>query len=69
MCTSSGRVTAKLLLSFLALSAAPVAGAGGPRQDAQLVIPIEAAPLPPLIPEAPRPAEHTFVSDTCPFQR
>jgi hypothetical protein len=61
-CTSAGRVTAKLLLSFLALSASPVASAGSSRQDAQLVLPIEAAPIPPLILEPPKPAEQTFVS-------
>ncbi|KAK4455882.1 autophagy protein atg15 [Podospora aff. communis PSN243] len=59
-CTSAGRVTAKLLLSFLALSASPVASAGSLRQDAQLAIPIEAAPMPPLILEPPKPTEQTF---------
>ncbi|KAK0646329.1 autophagy protein atg15 [Cercophora newfieldiana] len=59
-CTSAGRVTAKLLLSFLALSASPVAAAGSSRQDAQLAIPIDVAPIPPLIPEPPKPVDHTF---------
>ncbi|KAH6624393.1 autophagy protein atg15 [Chaetomium sp. MPI-SDFR-AT-0129] len=59
-CTSTGRVTAKLLLSFLALSAAPVAAVDHGGSDAQFVLPIEAAPIAPLIPEPPAPAEHTF---------
>jgi len=60
-CTSAGRVTAKQLLSFLALSALPVATAGNSWKDgAQLAMPIEAAPIAPLIPESPRPADHTF---------
>ena len=63
-CTSAGRVTAQLLLSFLALSASPLAAAAGTsRADAQLVIPIDAGPIAPLIPEPPAPAEHTFVSN------
>jgi lipase ATG15 len=61
-CTSAGRVTAQLLLSFLALSASPLAAAGHARSDAQLVLPIDASPIAPLIPEPPAPAEHTFVS-------
>ncbi|KAH6850383.1 Alpha/Beta hydrolase protein [Chaetomium sp. MPI-CAGE-AT-0009] len=59
-CSSTGRVTARLLLSFLALSASPVAAAGNSKPDAQLVLPIEVAPIAPLIPEPPAPAEHTF---------
>ncbi|KAK3296163.1 autophagy protein atg15 [Chaetomium fimeti] len=59
-CSSTGRVTARLLLSFLALSASPIAAASNPKQDAQLVLPIEVAPIAPLIPEPPAPAEHTF---------
>ncbi|KAK5664376.1 hypothetical protein OQA88_599 [Cercophora sp. LCS_1] len=59
-CTSTARVTAQLLLSFLALSASPVAAVANTRQDAQLVIPIDAGPIPPLIPEPPTPAEHVF---------
>ncbi|KAK4033190.1 autophagy protein atg15 [Parachaetomium inaequale] len=59
-CSSAGRVTAQLLLSFLALSASPLAAAANARSDTQLVLPIEAAPIAPLIPEPPAPAEHTF---------
>ena len=62
MCSSTGRVTARLLLSFLALSASPIAAAANTKQDAQLVLPIEVAPIAPLIPEPPAPAEHIFVS-------
>ncbi len=63
-CTSAGRVTAHLLLSFLALSASPfaAAAAGDARAGAQLVLPIEASPIAPLVPEPPPPAEHSFVS-------
>jgi hypothetical protein len=61
-CSAAGRVTAQLLLSFLALSASPIAAAGNAGQDAQIVIPIDASPIAPLIPEPPAPAEHTFVS-------
>ena len=63
-CTSAGRVTAHLLLSFLALSASPLAAAaaGDARAGAQLVLPIEASPIAPLVPEPPPPAEHSFVS-------
>ncbi|KAK3375500.1 Alpha/Beta hydrolase protein [Podospora didyma] len=57
-CTSTGRVTARLL-SFLALSAS-VSAAGNNRPDTQIVLPINISPIPPLILEAPRPAEHTF---------
>ncbi|KAK0621590.1 Alpha/Beta hydrolase protein [Bombardia bombarda] len=59
-CTSTGRVTAQLLLSFLALSATPIHATLNTNSDAQLVIPIESSPLLPLVPEAPRPTEHTF---------
>ncbi|KAL2261904.1 hypothetical protein VTK26DRAFT_3028 [Humicola hyalothermophila] len=59
-CTSAGRVTAQLLLSFLALSASPISAAADSRPDAQFILPIEAAPIAPLIPEPPAPAEHTF---------
>lgn len=61
-CTSAGRVTAKLLLSFLALSPSPISAAGQAGPDAQLVLPIDSPPIAPLIPEHPTPAEHTFVS-------
>ncbi|KAI0128559.1 Alpha/Beta hydrolase protein [Xylariales sp. AK1849] len=57
-CTSAGRVTAQLLLSFLAISAPP-ANATRPDQPAQAVIG-DSPIFPPLIPEPPQPAEHTF---------
>ncbi|AEO69483.1 autophagy protein atg15 [Thermothielavioides terrestris NRRL 8126] len=60
VCSSAGRVTAHLLLSFLALSASPISAAGNARQEAQLVLPVESSPITPLIPEPPGPAEHLF---------
>lgn len=61
-CVSAGRVTAQLLLSFLAFSSfsgTAIASASGDRASEQLVL-----PLPPqgpiLAPEAPEPAEHEF---------
>ncbi|KAK3322447.1 Alpha/Beta hydrolase protein [Apodospora peruviana] len=61
-CTSTGKVTAQLLLSFLALSASPSPASAtfntGP--NLQQVIPIGPSPITPLVPEAPEPAEHTF---------
>lgn len=62
-CTSNGRVTAQLLLSFLALSGTTIATAPRNHQgNAQQVlpIPIDISPIPGLSPEAPQPAEHTF---------
>lgn len=62
-CTSAGRVTAAILLSFLAIT--PSAIATLPRhQDAQAVVGDDVL-LPPGIvvpprPDAPRPADHTF---------
>ncbi|KAI1335543.1 Alpha/Beta hydrolase protein [Xylariaceae sp. FL0016] len=54
-CNSAGRVTAQLLLSFLAISASPAAAT---------IASSEAFPpdpiLSPLVPEPPQPAEHTF---------
>lgn len=64
-CTSksTASITTGLLLSLLALSAAPAVATGHTRQDAQVVFPIEVSPLiPPLLPEPPAPAQHTFVS-------
>lgn len=59
---STASITTGLLLSLLALSAAPAVATGHTRQDAQVVFPIEASPLiPPLLPEPPAPAQHTFV--------
>ncbi|KAI0445015.1 Alpha/Beta hydrolase protein [Xylaria telfairii] len=55
-CDSAGRVTANLLLSFLALSASP-AGAFISNTDS---IFSESPILAPLLPEPPAPAEHTF---------
>ncbi|KAI1247611.1 putative lipase atg15 [Eutypa lata] len=59
-CHSAGRVTAKLLLSFLAISASPsVADSihdSGSSPDFISGSPI----LSPLIPEPPQPADHTF---------
>ncbi|KAL2181866.1 Alpha/Beta hydrolase protein [Thermothelomyces heterothallicus CBS 202.75] len=59
-CTSAGLVTARLLLSFLALPTFPVAAAGHAPSDTQLPLAIEVGPVAPLIPEPPAPAEHTF---------
>ncbi|KXX81094.1 putative lipase atg15 [Madurella mycetomatis] len=59
-CTSAGRVTAQLLLSFLALSASPISAAANARHGAQVSLPHEPALVIPLIPEPPAPAEHTF---------
>ncbi|KAK4247332.1 putative lipase [Corynascus novoguineensis] len=60
-CTWPSRSTARLLLSFLALSASPVAAASGnTSSDSQFALPIEIGPVAPLIPEPPAPAEHTF---------
>ncbi|KAJ4292238.1 putative lipase atg15 [Collariella sp. IMI 366227] len=59
-CTSAGRVTAQLLLSFLALSAFPFAATANGNPAAQFVLPVDASPITPLIPEPPAPAEHIF---------
>ncbi len=57
-CPSAGRVTARLLLSFLAVS-----GSHATAVDGGAVIPLPNGPmLAPLDPEPPAPAEHTFVS-------
>ncbi|OTA66765.1 alpha/beta-hydrolase [Hypoxylon sp. EC38] len=55
-CHSAGRVTARLLLSFLAVSASPSAAS---LQDTGAILP-DTPLLTPLIPEPPQPAEHTF---------
>ncbi|TLD33354.1 hypothetical protein PspLS_00582 [Pyricularia sp. CBS 133598] len=61
-CTSAGRITAQLLLSFLAFSVAPTAAIAPHDNNAheQFVLPLPQAPLGPLKPEPPAPAEHTF---------
>ncbi|KAK4106866.1 autophagy protein atg15 [Parathielavia hyrcaniae] len=61
-CSAACRVAAQLLLSFLALaaSASTVAAAGNAAPNAQLALPIDASPIPPLLPEPLAPAEHTF---------
>ncbi|ORY63504.1 Alpha/Beta hydrolase protein [Pseudomassariella vexata] len=59
-CIAAGRVTAKLFLSFLAISASPAAATA---HDQQVQIAYSGSPiLSPLVPERepPRPAEHTF---------
>jgi lipase ATG15 len=59
-CTSAGRVTAKLLLSFLAISASPALAYQSEHEHlSQAVLP-DTPILPPLVPEPPAPAEHTF---------
>ncbi|KAI1393900.1 alpha/beta-hydrolase [Hypoxylon trugodes] len=55
-CRSAGRVTAQLLLSFLAISSSPAAAT---IQNAGAIYP-DTPILTPLIPEPPQPAEHTF---------
>ena len=60
-CTSAGRVTAQLLLSFLAFSPTPVDAARSPRSDEQAVLPFQPDFFNPS-PEPPSPAEHVFVS-------
>ncbi|TLS22869.1 uncharacterized protein PpBr36_06068 [Pyricularia pennisetigena] len=61
-CTSAGRITAQLLLSFLAFSVAPTAASAPHDNNAheQFVLPLPQAPLGPLKPEPPAPAGHTF---------
>ncbi|KAK8115082.1 hypothetical protein PG999_007151 [Apiospora kogelbergensis] len=57
-CASAGRVTAQLLLSFLAFSSSPV---NASRFDDQGQVVLSNSPiLAPLIPEPPQPADHTF---------
>ncbi len=58
-CLAAGRVTAQLLLSFLAVSATAANAAG--REEAEIPLP-KGPILAPLVPEAPAPAEHIFVS-------
>ncbi|CAJ2507002.1 Uu.00g081880.m01.CDS01 [Anthostomella pinea] len=56
ICNSAGRVTAQLLLSFLAVSASPAAATFA---NADPIFP-EVPGLSPLLPEPQQPAEHTF---------
>lgn len=58
-CTSAGRVTAHLLLSFLAFSPSSTHAASHPRADDQAVLQIHPDYFNPA-PEPPAPAEHTF---------
>jgi lipase ATG15 len=60
-CTSAGRVTAQLLLSFLAFSPAPADAARDSRSNEQAVLPLQPDFFIPS-PEPPAPAEHVFVS-------
>ncbi|KAI1375906.1 alpha/beta-hydrolase [Hypoxylon crocopeplum] len=55
-CNSAGRVTAQVLLSFLAISASPTAAS---IHNSEALLP-NSPLLTPLIPEPPQPAEHTF---------
>ncbi|XDG01279.1 hypothetical protein ABKA04_000894 [Annulohypoxylon sp. FPYF3050] len=55
-CRSAGRVTARTLLSFLAVSASPAVAR---IQNSEALFP-NSPILAPLIPEPPQPAEHTF---------
>lgn len=65
-CTSAARVTAKLALSFLALTTTPLVNAFSYEEpNAQIVLPIDASPIKPLLPEPPAPAEHKFVRPVC----
>ncbi|CAK7231428.1 Putative lipase atg15 [Sporothrix bragantina] len=60
-CSSAGRVTAQLLLSFLALSTTSLAASGGGQASEQLVLPLPpAGHVPALTPEPPEPADHTL---------
>lgn len=63
-CTSAGRVTAHLLLSFLAFSPPSAHAASQPRADDQAVLQLHPDYFNPA-PEPPAPAEHTFVSHLC----
>ncbi|EFW98973.1 autophagy related lipase [Grosmannia clavigera kw1407] len=59
-CRSAGRVTAKVLLSFLAISAVPLSSAvATDKASEQLVLPLPpSGPI--LSPEPPAPADHVF---------
>ncbi|KAI8634864.1 Alpha/Beta hydrolase protein [Xylariaceae sp. FL1651] len=57
-CDSAGRVTAQLLLSFLALSVSPATASLSNTDSIFSDSPL--LPIAPLVPEPPPPAEHTF---------
>lgn len=63
-CTSAVRVTARLLLSFLAVSSAATPAYAlshsHSRADEQVILPIEPVSVSPLVPERLGPAEHIF---------
>src|SRR5690348_16270431 len=60
-CLAATRVTAGLLLSFLAMSSTPVLAAND--GSSQIILQPEYVPvIPPLIPQPPSPSEHVFVS-------
>lgn len=72
-CTSAGRVTANLLLSFLTLAPATAHAAANSPSYEQAVLPLKPDFFNPA-PEPPPPAEHVFVSiclpstnHSCPF--
>ncbi|KUI60738.1 Putative lipase atg15 [Cytospora mali] len=58
-CTSAGRVTAQLLLSFLAFSPSPADAARNSRSNEQAILQIQPDFFNPS-PEPPSPAEHVF---------
>lgn len=64
-CTSAGRVTAHLLLSFLTLSPTSVYANRDARSNEQAILPFEPEFFNPT-PEPPVPAEHVFVSALLP---
>ncbi|EOO02228.1 putative autophagy protein atg15 protein [Phaeoacremonium minimum UCRPA7] len=59
-CSSAGRVTSQVLLSFLALAASPVTGASNVRSNDEALLPLPPSSLFVPTPEPPPPAEHTF---------
>ncbi|CAK7269265.1 Putative lipase atg15 [Sporothrix epigloea] len=60
-CTSAGRVTAQLLLSFLAFSTTSLAASAGGRATEQLFVPSQpGGHVPALTPEPPEAADHVF---------
>ncbi|KJR82373.1 triacylglycerol lipase [Sporothrix schenckii 1099-18] len=60
-CTSAGRVTAQVLLSFLAFSTTSLSASAGGSASEQLVLPLPpAGHTPVLAPEPPAPADHVF---------
>lgn len=66
-CTSAGRVTAQVLLSFLAFSTTSLASIPDGRASEQLVLPLPpAGHVPALSPEPPAPADHVFVCRRAP---